>query len=170
MNILIDIILAVPLIWAIWAGFRNGIVVQLGGIAGLLVGVWLAFRYGGRVGAMLNIDPDLDTIIGFIIILVATVLAVAIISRLLRGVFRFAGIAVLDRFGGAILSLFKVGLILGLLLYAFDYLNRTQDWVESDKLEESLLYKPLTGVADFAFPYIDMVKDKLLPASGEEGA
>lgn len=169
MNILLDIILAVPLIWALWAGFRNGIIVQAGGIAGLLAGVWLAFRYGGKVGAWLGIDPAVDTIIGFIIIVVAVVVAIAILGRLLKGVFRFAGLAVLDRFGGAVLSLFKVGLVLGLLLYAFDYLNRSQHWVEQRKLESSMLYKPLTETAKFIFPYVDLVKDKLLFDDGEEG-
>ena len=167
MNILLDIILAIPLIWALWAGFRNGIIVQLGGIAGLLIGVWLAFRYGGKVGSWLHIDASADPVIGFIIIVVITVIAVAIIGRLLKGVFRFAGLAVLDRFGGAILSLLKVGLILGLLLYAFGYLNRSQHWVEEKKLESSLLYKPLTGIAKFTFPYMDMIKDKLLFDDGE---
>lgn len=162
MNIILDIILAIPLIWALWSGFRNGIVVQLGGIAGLLIGVWLAFRYGERLGAWLNLDPDFNYVIGFILIVVVTVLGVALISRLLRGVFRFAGVAALDRIGGAVLSLFKVGLILGLLIYAFDNLNRSRQWVEPEKLEESVLYTPLTRVADFAFPYIDMVKEKLL--------
>lgn len=164
--IVLDIILLIPLIWAIWSGFRSGIVVQLGGIAGLLIGVWLAFRYGGRVGGWLNVDPSFDPVLGFLIIVVLTVVGVALISRLLRGVFRFAGLAVLDRFGGAVLSLFKVGLVLGLLLYAFAYLNRSQNWVEESKLEKSYLYKPLTGVAKFTFPYVDMLKEKLLFEEG----
>ena len=44
MNIL-DIIVLILLIWAIYNGFRDGIVVQLGGLAGLFIGIYLAFRY-----------------------------------------------------------------------------------------------------------------------------
>lgn len=163
MNIILDILLAIPLIWALWAGFRNGIIVQVGGIAGLLVGVWAAFKYGSTVGAWLGIDPAADHIIGFIIILILAVLLMSVIGRLLRGVFRFAGLAALDRFGGAVLSLLKIGLVLGLLVYAFDSLNRSQQWVEERTLTNSYLYKPLIGVAKFTFPYVEMAKDKLIP-------
>lgn len=160
MNVL-DIILIIPLVWAIWSGFRNGIVVQLGGIAGLLMGVWLAFRYGGVVGRFLGLNPSAENIVGFIVIVILTVIVVAIIGRLLSGLFRFAGLAILDRFGGAILALFKMALILGLLLYGFVWINRTQEWVQQEKLEKSFLYKPLTSAANWVFPYIDMVKETL---------
>lgn len=163
MTILLDILLALPLVWALWAGFRNGIIVQIGGIAGLLIGIWLAFRYGATVGGWLNINSDADPVIGFILIILLAILLMAVVGRLLKGVFRFAGLAALDRFGGAVLSLVKIGIVLALLVYAFDSLNRSQNWVEKQKLERSYLYKPLIGVAKFTFPYMDMVKDKLIP-------
>lgn len=161
MNIFLDIILAVPLVWAVWAGFRNGIAVQLGGIAGLFAGVWLAARYGRTVGSWLGIDPAADPIIGFIVILVVVVLLIGVAGRLLKGVFRFAGLAALDRFGGAALSLVKAALILGLLLYAFGQLNRTQHWVEQERLEDARLYTPLVQMAKFTFPYIATLKEQL---------
>ncbi len=163
MNIILDIILAIPLVWALWAGFRNGVIVQLGGMAGLLLGVWLAFRYGARVGVWLNIDGSVDNVIGFIIIVVLTVVAISIIGRLLKGVFRFAGLAVLDRFGGALLSLLKVAFILGLLLWAFGNMSRSLDWEKGERIERAYLYKPLTAIAEFTFPYMERVKDRLLP-------
>ncbi len=166
MNIILDIILAIPLVWALWAGFRSGVIVQVGGIAGLLLGVWLAFRYGAQVGAWINIDETADNVIGFILIVVATILVVAVIGRLLKGVFRFAGLAVLDRFGGAVLSLLKVALILGLLLWAFGGMSRSLGWEKGQKVEKAWLYEPLTAVAEFTFPYMERVKDRLLP--GEE--
>lgn len=163
MNIILDIILAIPLVWALWAGFRNGVIVQLGGIVGLLLGVWLAFRYGAQVGAWLNINDTADGVIGFIIIVVATVVAISLIGRLLKGAFRFAGLAALDRFGGAVLSLFKVALILGLLLWGFGKLSSSLDWEKGKKIEKAYLYEPLTTIAEFTFPYMEMVKEKLLP-------
>lgn len=163
MTIILDIILAIPLVWALWAGFRSGVIVQLGGIAGLLVGVWLAFRYDVCVGAWFGIDETAGSVIGFIIIVVATIILIAIIGRLLKGVFRFAGLAALDRIGGAILSLLKVALIVGLLLWAFGELNRSLCWEKGRKIEKAHLYKPLTAIAEFTFPYMEMVRDKLLP-------
>jgi membrane protein required for colicin V production len=163
MNIIIDIILAIPLVWALWAGFRNGVIVQVGGIVGLLLGVWLAFRYGAQVGAWFNINDTVDNVIGFVIIVVATVVVIGLIGRLLKGVFRFAGLAVLDRLGGALLSLLKVGLILGLLLWSFGRLSHSLEWDKAKRIEQAYLYKPLTSIAEFTFPYMEKMKDKLLP-------
>lgn len=160
MNIL-DIILLIFLLWAIYSGFKDGIVVQLGGLAGLFIGIYLAFRYGSTVGRWLAIDDTWATVAGFAIILVLVLVGISVLGRLLRGVFRFAGLSVLDKIGGILVSVIKTGLILGILLYSFDWANQQQNWVSQDKLDKSKLYRPLINVASMAFPYIDFVKDKL---------
>jgi membrane protein required for colicin V production len=160
MNIL-DIILLIFLLWAVYQGFKDGVVVQLAGLAGLFIGIYLAFRYSGTVAAWLHIDEKWATIAGFAIVLVLVFIAIAVIGRLLRGVCRFAGLAVLDKVGGIIVSVLKTGLILGLLLYGFGWLNDNQKWVKQEKLDRSVLYEPLIKVAETAFPYVDFVKDKL---------
>ena len=171
MNVL-DIILLILLALGVYEGFRDGIIVQLGGIAGLLLGVYFAFRFGPWVSSLLAIPEDFSRIAGFIIVLLAVILIVTILSRLLSKVLNVTGLGILNKLGGVILAVFKTGLILGLLLYCFDYLNRRQDWVEKQTLEKSALYSPLIGVAEFAFPYIDFVKEKLLelPRSPEGGS
>lgn len=52
-----DIIVGIPLLYAAYKGFRQGTAVQLAGLAGLFVGVYLAFRYGRDFGSWLHIDP-----------------------------------------------------------------------------------------------------------------
>lgn len=160
MNVL-DIILIIFLLWAIYRGFKDGIVVQLGGLAGLFLGIYLAFRYGTALGLWLGIGEKWATVAGFAIIVVLVLVAIAVLGRLLRGLFELAGLSVLDKAGGIIVSLVKMGLILGLILYSFDWINRQQGWVKQAKLDKSVLYRPLTEGAKLAFPYIDFVKDKL---------
>ena len=165
----LDIILALPLLWAIYSGFKTGIIVQLGGIAGLLVGVYLAFRFGRHIGNLVGVEESLAGVVGFAIIIVVVIIAMAIAGRLLSGLFRLAGLGVLDRIGGAALSLVKVALLLGVLLYGFDTLNKSEGWAEEETLEKSILYKPLTGSVKYIFPYLDFVKDKLIaPEEGGE--
>lgn len=168
MNIL-DIIALVLLLWAVYSGFRDGIVVQLGGLAGLFIGIYLAFRYGATAGRWFGIDDQWATIAGFAIIVILVLVGISLIGRALRGVFRFAGLSVLDKIGGILVSVVKVGLILGLLLYSFDWANQRTHWVSHDKLAGSKVYRPLIDVASMAFPYIDFVKDKLFSdGTGEQ--
>lgn len=160
-----DIIVAIPLLWAVYRGFKDGIVVQLGGIAGLLVGVYLAFRFGSaageKVGDWFGTDPATSSIVGFIVVVILVIVAVAILSRLLSKLFCAAGMSMLVKVGGVLLAVLKMALILGLLIYSFDWLNRTTHWVEEETLDSTVLYRPLLSAAEFTFPYIDFVKDKL---------
>lgn len=158
-----DLIILGILIWAFFAGIRNGIVVQIAGLAGLFGGAYLAFRFGGEVGRWLGVNEGMAPVAGFAILFLATLVVVALIGKLLRGMFKIAGLGVIDKIGGAVLSLLKAGLVLALCLYCFDYLNDRTSWVDEEKLEESRFYGPLVSAADKAFPYLDIVKDAVMP-------
>lgn len=164
---ILDIILLLFFLLAIYRGFRDGLVVQLGGLAGLFIGIYLAFRYSSALGGWLGIDEKWATIAGFAIILVLVLVGIALIGRLLRGVCRFAGLALLDKLGGVLISILKTGLILGILLYGFKWVNDNKHWVPQESLEKSVLYKPLTDIATMAFPYIDFVKEKLFSINSQ---
>lgn len=166
---ILDIILLLSLLWALYTGFKEGVVVQLGGLAGLFIGVYLAFRFGPPIGKWLGLDPSVSGIAGFIIVVIAVIILLAIVSRIIRKILGAAGLGMLDKAGGVVLSVVKMGLILGLLLYGFDSLNKNGGWVAGSKLEESKLYRPLVTTVTYVFPYVDTVKDKLLPPRETDG-
>lgn len=160
--VIFDIILSVILLWAVYTGFKEGVIVQLGGLAGLFIGVYMAFRLGPSIGKWLGLDPSISGIAGFIIVVITVIISLAIIGRIVRGILGAAGLGTLDKIGGVILSVVKMGLILGLLLYGFDSLNNNTRWVEDSKLNESKLYRPLVTTVTYVFPYVETVKDKFM--------
>lgn len=162
--LIFDLVLLCILVWGFIAGLRSGIIVQLGGLAGLFLGVYFAWRFGTQVGLWLGMGENTAAIGGFFALLVAILIAVAIISRLMRGVFRLVGLGVIDKIGGAVISVVKVALVVSLLIYCFDRLNSGSKWVSEDELGRSHLYSPMLGVAHKAFPYIDAIKEILVPA------
>ncbi|MCC8020107.1 MAG: CvpA family protein [Rikenellaceae bacterium] len=161
--LVLDIILALLLLWALFTGFHKGFFVQLAGLAGLIIGVWLAMRSGRTLGLWLGIGEKYAAIVGFLIILVLVILLVASVGRLFKGIFGFAGLSLLDKLAGMVLSAAKIWLILGLLLWGFDSLNRTAGWVSESKIGESVLYRPMVGVTAFVFPYLALLRDTFSP-------
>lgn len=161
--LIFDIIIIGTLVWAFFSGLRSGIIVQVAGLAGLFAGAWLAFRFGRQVGLWLGANESMASVAGFIILFLAALIAVAFIGKLLRGMFRLAGLGAIDKLGGALLSLLKIGLIVGLLLYSFDSLNRRTEWFTPQELEESRMYGPMVSVAEHSFPFIDIVKGAVMP-------
>ncbi len=159
----IDWILALPLLYAAYRGFREGIAAQLGGMIGLIAGVWLAWHFGDVLGSWMGLDEPLATAAGFLTILVGVMIVLALLGRLLRGLFRFAGLGPFDAIGGVLLGVLKMALLLSVLLLAFLPLNRAGGWVSPQTLERSRLYKPLSQVAPMAFPYLQELKAMVWP-------
>ena len=78
-------------------GFRSGIVAQSCGLLGLCRGglVWLP-RYGEAAGLWMRVDPSAARVAGFVAILLLTLLGIALLGHLLKGLFRLAGLGPID--------------------------------------------------------------------------
>ena len=64
---------------------------QVCSLAGIIAGIWVASRYGAEVGAWLKLDETISAAGGFVVVLLAVVLLVAIAGRLVRKLCHFAG-------------------------------------------------------------------------------
>lgn len=157
----LDIILIIPLIYALYTGFKKGVVAQLGGIAGLVIGVWLAFRHSDKLGAWLGIDPEIAYYAAFIIIVVATIILIGVVGWLVGKLFNLVGLGLLNRAGGIVLSLAKTVLILGVLLMAFTSINRNTHIVSNRQFSESFFYSPIIRLTEYAFPFLEKAFDAI---------
>ncbi len=157
----LDIILGIPLLYAVYRGFRDGVMVQLAGLVGILAGIWLAFRYSAQVGTWLKLDPDVSTPAAFVLIVLATLLGLGILGRILSKIFSFAGLGMFDKAGGIVVAVAKMTLILSVLSMAFSAINLKTELVKPQTLAGSVLYKPISGAAQYVFPYLSEMKEML---------
>lgn len=165
-----DIVIIGMLVWAFFSGLRNGIAVQLCGIAGLLAGVYLALRFGKGFAGWLGIPENVASVSGFIIILIASILILGITGRLIKGMFRLAGLSAVDKIGGAILAVVKVGVVVSMFIYAFDSLNRNTEWIKPEKTGKSKTYSMMLLVAEHSFPFLDMLRETVMTPEENAGA
>ena len=70
----IDLIVCLILALAVWNGWRQGFVMQICSLAGIVAGIWLASRYGVYVGAWLKLDATVSAAGGFVVVLLACLL------------------------------------------------------------------------------------------------
>lgn len=160
MNIF-DIIIGIILLWALYKGYRQGIAIQLAGLAGIVLGVYLAFKFSESVSTWLSLDASYGRIVAFMCILVVTIILLALVGQLIKGLFNMVGLSIVDHLFGAILSVLKIALILGALLCALDTLNDNLKFINQSKIDSSVLYAPVRSTAKFIFPYMDFLKDQL---------
>ncbi|WP_290586831.1 CvpA family protein [Alistipes sp. CAG:268] len=62
----IDLIVCLILLLAVWNGWRQGLVVQVCSLAGIVIAIWLAAHYGARVGEWLRLDESFSAAGGFV--------------------------------------------------------------------------------------------------------
>ena len=155
----IDIILIIPLLWAARVGYRDGVIAQLGGIAGVLLGVWLAFRFSTQVGVWLNLPEAIRSEAAFLIIIVAVVIVVGLLGKLLGRLFDSVGLALVNKFGGVLLALVKMSLLLSVLIMGFELVNNSTKWVDRKTIESAILYEPIQKVSSAVFPYLIKLKN-----------
>ena len=74
----VDLIVCLVLVLAVWNGWRQGFILQVCSLAGIVAGIWLAAQFGTQVGEWLRLDPDIAAAGGFVTVLVAVILVVAI--------------------------------------------------------------------------------------------
>lgn len=158
---IVDLIVCLILALAVWNGWRQGLIVQVCSLAGIVAGIWLAARFGAEVGAWLRLDEEVAAAGGFVTVLVAVVLVVAVAARLLRKLFHFAGFGIADIVLGVALSVVKYLLVLSVLVAAFDRLNADYTLADRQTIGQSRSYGPLLRLSEMLPPLLEEVSDRL---------
>ncbi len=99
----IEIGIGVILVLAAVQGWRQGMVVQVIGLAAVVAGVWLAMEYAQGTGM-------------FVAIMVGVILVTVLVGRLTRGMLRLVGLGVFDNILGALFSVAKVGVVIWVIM------------------------------------------------------
>lgn len=157
----IDLIVWIVLALAVWGGWKQGLIVQICSLAGIVAGIWLAAHFGAQAGAWLGLDGDIAAPGGFVAVLVAVVLAVAVVARLIRKLFRFAGFGVADVLLGIVVATLKYMLVLSVLFSAFDSLNADYAIVGRETIDGSACYGPVMRLSDAVFPFLEWVGERI---------
>lgn len=164
----LDIVIIVLLIFAVWEGWKQGLVRQVLGLAALALGVFLAWKFGNDLGSIFGLEGTTATVVGFIIILVVVILSMGLLGWLTRGLFKLVGLGIFDNILGVVLSALKMLLVAGILLMLVEFLDPREKAITRQIKRTSPMYKATTAVTGFVFPYVDMITGKVWDAAGRK--
>jgi membrane protein required for colicin V production len=157
MNIL-DIILAVPLLWALYRGFRKGLIYMIASLAALLLGIFGAIRFHQRVGVMLDQWFEINSahlnIISFAVTFLLIVLVVHMVAFLADKLIKAVALNFVNRAAGMIFGLLVTAFVISIVLMPVNAANEKRGFIEEKTIDGSLLYIPLTRFAPAVFPYL----------------
>lgn len=155
---LIDIIIGVPILWAIYKGLKKGLIVEVTGLVALLVGIYGAIKLSAAAAVVLrenlNFDSEYMPIIAWAATFIAIVLAVNLIGKMVEKVVDMASLSFLNKLGGGLLSAAKVGIIVSMILGGINSLDQQMRILPDDLHDTSMLYAPVSSLAPTILPVI----------------
>ncbi len=154
----LDIILAAILLFGLVKGFMKGLFVEITSLVALVLGLYGAIHFSYFIADFLKERVEWSEkymqIFAFASTFVLIVLLISLSGKLLTKLADAAALGILNKVFGAVFGVLKIGLILSVVLIVFDKLNRNLPFVNEEKLEASILYKPVKNLAPMIFPSI----------------
>lgn len=155
--VLLDIIILVILAYALFVGFRSGLIMQLSTLLAVAGGIWGAIHFSDQVELWLNDQVELGTLTGsvaFALTFLAVLIAVNLIGRMLTKGLDVAMLGLPNKLAGAVLSGLKYTLILSALLQSAEGAGLLGFLLPEEKRSESVLFEPLQQLAPTLIPAI----------------
>ena len=157
MNVL-DIIFLIPLLFALYRGFKTGIIHMAASLAALVLGILLAIKLRPLFAALLNsvftISPDNMNVIAFAVAFVTVVIVVHLLAYAAERLIKAVALNFVNRLLGVGFGLLVTAFVISMILWPVNKVNEEKQIIKPERIEGSLLYKPLSSFAPAVFPYL----------------
>jgi len=156
----LDLIIIVMLAGYIWGGFRAGLIQSIGGVIGLIIGVFAASRWyeawAPSIAPIVGGSELWAKVVAFIAIffIVTRLFAIIIwfINKLFNVVAIVPGLKLLNHVGGAVFGFLEGALFIGLTIQFVNRLPIPETWANS--LHNSFMVPILLGVSGWLVPFL----------------
>jgi membrane protein required for colicin V production len=154
----LDIIIALPLLWGIYKGFRKGLIIEVTTLAALLAGIYGAIRFSDSAAILIRehweIDDRYMPIVAFAITFILIVILVNIIGKMVEKLVDMVSLGFLNKLAGGLFRALKIAFILSVIFTMVTSLDEDFQIIPDTVKDESVLYGPLSKLAPIVIPAI----------------
>ncbi len=164
----LDIIIALPLLWAVFKGFTKGFIIALASLVALIAGVYGAIHFSEIPAEYLDLwfspNPVYLPLISFAITFLIIVGIVYFIAFILDRIIQVTGLGIINRLAGVAFNLLKMAFILSVIISLFNYAGFIKPLIPETQKQESVLYGPISKIAPAIFPYLNFenIKERFI--------
>jgi len=168
---LLDLILAIPLLWGAYRGFKRGFIFEIFMLIGLILGLYIAFKFSsllnGWVSKMVDAGSAVIPYLSFFIVFAAILLILILFAKLLENILKAVSLNALNKVAGAVLGIIKFALVLSVILWSFKALEPHWNFINASTKKQSLLYEPILKTASFLTPALQDIKEEFKEKVGK---
>lgn len=173
MNFL-DILLAIPLGYFIYKGYKRGLIFEIACLFGVVAGCYLAVRFAKLTSDVLPFEGEGTILVAFFILFVGVLLLSRVMGRALEGVVKLIHAGFANKLLGAALGFAKVVCVLAVIINYVMLIDDKQELVTQEVQENSIFFKPVHSVGNKLTArletYVDELKAKKAQHDQEKGA
>ena len=84
----LDILLAIPMAWFVYKGFRKGLIFELTSLVGLVVGIFCAINFSKYVSTLIGIEGEYSVLVAFFVTFIAVYLLSLLFGKCVEGLIK----------------------------------------------------------------------------------
>ncbi|MFY9309586.1 MAG: CvpA family protein [Bacteroidia bacterium] len=170
----IDIIICIPLVWGLYKGFTKGLIIEAASLVAFGLGVWGGIHFSEmcatKLSGWFNSHSEYLPIVSFAVIFLGIVVLVFLIAKLVQRAVEGMALSAINKIGGAIFGSLKFALIMSVLIFIIDAVEKSYPMVSLEAKEKSLLYRPVGKIAPTLIPALNDSKiGELIPKKEDVG-
>ena len=158
----VDILLLIPLLWGLYKGFSKGLIIEAASLIAFGLAVWGAIKFhdflSGWMQNSLGWTSKYLPLLSFAVIFIGVLLTVFGIAKLVEKLVKAVSLGFLNKLGGAVFGMLKFGLLLSMIIFFLEAINKNIPFIPEEIRTNSLLYKPVQKIAPLVIPGLNESK------------
>jgi len=155
---IIDIVIAVPILWGIYKGFTKGLINELSQFAALVLGCILGTRLSYLLSDFLmetfNLGEKVVPVLAFAIVFLTVLFGIYLLAKTLTKAAKSISLGWLNTLGGMILGGLKFLLIIGIVIQLIVSNDPKGNVISENTRTQSILTIPVLNITNFFSPYL----------------
>lgn len=137
----IDIIFLLLMVWAVFKGFRRGLIVSVFSLLAIIAGLAAAIKVSAlvavQIGKVVNVSDKWLPLVSFIVVFLGIVLLVRLGANLIQKTVEIAMLGWVNRLGGILLYVILFTVVYSIFLFYGEQLH----FLKTETLQGSVTYK-----------------------------
>lgn len=158
----IDILICIPLVWGLYKGFTKGLILEAASFIAFGCGVWGGIYFSNSVEQKIigwsHWHSPYLPIISFAITFLGIVMFIYFFAKIVQRILEGMALGAINKIGGALFGSLKYALVLSVLIFVIDAVEKSYPVISFKAKEGSVLYKPVGKIASFLIPALNKNK------------
>ncbi len=139
----LDIVLAIPMAWFVYKGFRKGLIFELSSLVGLVVGIYCSIKFSKYVSTLIGIEGEYSILVAFFVTFIAVYLLSLFLGKCIEGLMKMMKMGIMNNILGSVFGLLKCVCMLSVVMYYVVLIDFDKVIITDKTREQSLFYQPI---------------------------